>query len=155
VSEKRDVDVSGFRPSKQLGFNRRPLSSVTFNEFEEFRKPAGRPVRQNRGHLRAPVYPPFDPFNTTYIPLPGPSSPEYALKLEGGNPHMFEKARFVKFRRPIRQSRKLKKSPVLPKMFQQDSSEAENQVRDPFRYKSSNEFENNSFIKSFFQSLKP
>ena len=34
VSEKRDVDVSGFRPSKHLGFNRHPLSSVTFNEFE-------------------------------------------------------------------------------------------------------------------------
>jgi len=99
-------------------------------------------------------YPPFDPFNTTYIPLPGPSSPEFALKLEGGNPHMFEKARFLKFRRPIRQSRKLK-SPVLPKMFQKDSSAAKNQVRDPFRYKSSNEFENNSSVKAFFRSLKP
>ena len=34
MSEKRDVDVSGFRPSKHLGFNRHPLSSITFNEFE-------------------------------------------------------------------------------------------------------------------------
>ena len=32
-------------------------------------------------------YPPFDPFNTTYIPLPGPSSPHFALPLTEGNPH--------------------------------------------------------------------
>jgi len=59
VSEKRDVDVSGFRPSKILSFSRHPTSSVTFNEFEDFRNPSSRPVRQNRGHLRGPVYQSF------------------------------------------------------------------------------------------------
>ena len=29
-------------------------------------------------------YPPFDPFNTTYIPLPGVSDPRFALPLSTG-----------------------------------------------------------------------
>ena len=96
ISEKRDSGFFSFRPSRPVSF-RQP--SVSFNDIDQFRRPVGRHARQNsRGRGRAPVYPPFDPFNTTYIPLPGPSSPQYALRLEADNPHMFEKARFVKFR---------------------------------------------------------
>ena len=58
------------------------------------------------------------------------------------------------FRRPIRQSRFLsQQSGVLPKMFQ-DKSLSENSetaaVRDPFRYRSSGEFEKSAqSFKSF------
>ena len=121
-------------------------------------------------------YPPFDPFNTTYIPLPGPSSPHYALKLQGDNPHMNEKARFISFRlipfsnylrhflriylhifprRPIRQSRKLQKGEVLPKMFQNlhfKSSDLQ-PTSDPFKYKSSGTFEKTQFFQSFLSKV--
>ena len=33
-------------------------------------------------------YPPFDPFNTTYLPLPGPFSPWYALPLIREDPYL-------------------------------------------------------------------
>ena len=33
-------------------------------------------------------YPPDDPFNTTYMPLPGPYSPMYALPIIRENPYM-------------------------------------------------------------------
>jgi hypothetical protein len=40
-------------------------------------------------------YPPFDPFNTTYIPLPGPSSPAFALPLDSEDPFM-RPGRFIR-----------------------------------------------------------
>jgi len=142
-TEKRQVDLNSFRPS--------PLLSVTFNDLGQFQGHVRRPVRQHRGRGgRGPVYPPFDPFNTTYIPLPGPSSPNYALQLQGGNPHMFEKARFVRFRRPIRQSRFLNKpSPVLPSMLQKVNA-AKGQVAEPFKYDASFDFEKSPYFDSFF-----
>ena len=85
---KRQVKLLDFRPSRLISFG---------EEFAQFLSPVVRPVRQ-QARRPAPVYPPFDPFNTTYIPLPGPSSPHYALRLETDNPHLFEKARFLSFR---------------------------------------------------------
>ena len=57
-------------------------------------------------------YPPFDPFNTTYIPLPGVSDPRFALPLSSGNPHSFPArpaSRFPRFlsHRPARHSNSL------------------------------------------------
>jgi len=113
-------------------------------QTEEF----ARPVRQNRFRL-PPRYPPFDPFNTTYIPLPGPSSPSYALPLAGGNPHMVRGAEKALFRRPIRQSLH---SPVLPTTkdlrSQFEGSDPEKEI---FRYKSSKQFEA-SDLGRFFKS---
>lgn len=74
--------------------------------------------RPQRPALR-PVYPPVDPFgNTEYIPLPGPSSPHYALPIHNNeNPHFSKtKHRFV---RPIRQSKYPKSN-----FFKYDSSKA-------------------------------
>lgn len=85
---KRQVKLLDFRPSRLISFG---------EEVAQFLSPVVRPVRQ-QARRPAPVYPPFDPFNTTYIPLPGPSSPHYALQLENDNPHLFEKARFLSFR---------------------------------------------------------
>jgi len=144
---KRQVDFFNFRPSKFLG-----QSHPRHNDIAQFQTPARRHPRQSRGRGRGvPVYPPFDPFNTTYIPLPGPSSPHYALKLQGDNPHMNEKARFISFRRPIRQSRKLQKGEVLPKMFQNLNFKSSDQqpTSDPFKYKSSGTFEKTQFFQSF------
>ena len=94
-------------------------------------------------------YPPFDPFNTTYIPLPGPSSPRFALPLSGGNPHMVSGAESALFRRPIRQSLY---SPVLPATrglrSQFSGPDPENDV---FKYQSSNQFEA-SELGRFFRS---
>jgi hypothetical protein len=57
-----------------------------------------------------------DPFgNAEYIPLPGPSSPHYALPIHNENPHFSkQKHRFV---RPIRQSKYPKSN-----FFKYDSS---------------------------------
>ena len=85
------------------------MLSVSFNCF---------PWRPQRPNLR-PVYPPVDPFgNTEYIPLPGPSSPHYALPIHNNeNPHFSKtKHRFV---RPIRQSKYPKNN-----FFKYDSSKA-------------------------------
>ena len=76
------------------------------------------PWRPQRPALR-PVYPPVDPFgNTEYIPLPGPSSPHYALPIHNNeNPHFSKtKQRFV---RPIRQTKYPKSN-----FFKYDSSKA-------------------------------
>jgi len=109
---------------------------------------AARPVRQNR-FRPPPRYPPFDPFNTTYIPLPGPSSPSYALPLTGGNPHRVKGAETALFRRPIRQSFH---SPVLPSTrdlrSQFSGTDPENEV---FGYESSKQFEA-SELGRFFRS---
>ena len=88
-SRKRQVKLLDFHPSRLFSFG---------EDFAQFLSPVVRPARQQARRPPAPVYPPFDPFNTTYIPLPGPSSPHYALKLENDNPHLFEKARFLSFR---------------------------------------------------------
>ena len=85
---KRQVKLLDFTPSRLFSFG---------EDFAQFLSPVVRPPRQ-QARRPGPVYPPFDPFNTTYIPLPGPSSPHYALKLENDNPHLFEKARFLSFR---------------------------------------------------------
>ena len=85
---KRQVKLLDFTPSRLFSFG---------EDFAQFLSPVVRPPRQ-QARPPGPVYPPFDPFNTTYIPLPGPSSPHYALKLENDNPHLFEKARFLSFR---------------------------------------------------------
>ena len=85
------------------------LLSLSFNYL---------PWRPQRPALR-PVYPPVDPFgNTEYIPLPGPSSPHYALPIHNNeNPHFSKtKQRFV---RPIRQTKYPKSN-----FFKYDSSKA-------------------------------
>jgi len=132
--DKRQVSFFNFRPSKLLSQsglkpskpilppNKRPVRPFKHKPLVHGSKfgsldpvlliqssgEVARPVRQNRP---PPRYPPFDPFNTTYIPLPGPSSPRFALPLSGGNPHMNKGAESAIFRRPIRQSFH---SPVLP-----------------------------------------
>ena len=85
------------------------LLSISFNHL---------PWRPQRPALR-PVYPPVDPFgNTEYIPLPGPSSPHYALPIHNNeNPHFSKtKHRFV---RPIRHIKYPKSN-----LFKYDSSKA-------------------------------
>jgi len=102
-----------------------------------------------------PVYPPFNPFDTHYGEsyLGGPSSPHYALRLQGDNPHLRGGARAVSFRRPIRQSRNLRPG-VLPKMFQDSVFKTDTApVADPFRYKSSDDFDESSLFKSFLFNL--
>ena len=90
-----DVSQKGKRQVKLLDFSPSKLISFNGEDVRQFLTPVRRPARQFR--RPPPVYPPFDPFNTTYQPLPGPSSPHYALRLETGNPHFSEKARFISF----------------------------------------------------------
>ena len=60
-SRKRQVKFLDFHPSRLFSFG---------EDVAQFLSPVVRPVRQ-QARRPAPVYPPFDPFNTTYIPLPG------------------------------------------------------------------------------------
>ena len=93
-------------------FDNRPVFDGLFfggnNIFTRKPRQIRRPLRPLRDP-RGPVYPPVDPFgNTEYIPLPGPSSPHYALPISGGNPHFSRvKQHFV---RPIRQIKYFSKS---------------------------------------------
>jgi len=160
--DKRQVSFFNFRPSKlvsQSGLKpSKPLQTVRrFKHKPKTARPAvhaskfagfdpvlllpssgevARPVRQNRP---PPQYPPFDPFNTTYIPLPGPSSPRFALPLSGGNPHMKKGGGSSIFRRPIRQSFR---SPVLPATKDLRGRFSGPEPEDDFfKYKSSSQFE--------------
>jgi len=83
--------------------NTRPTRQNRFRSQNNFRSQAQHHFgSQQRQNLRSqpPRYPPFDPFNTTYIPLPGPSSPNFALPLTQGNPH--KRPRNLHFHRPVR-----------------------------------------------------
>jgi len=167
--DKRQVSFFNFRPSKLVSQSSLKPSNLVQPIRHKTRKPASqgtkfasldpvlllpqpedvaRPVRQNR-FRPPPRYPPFDPFNTTYIPLPGPSSPRFALPLSGGNPHMVAGAEGTIFRRPIRQSLH---SPVLP-----TTNDLRSQFSGPdpehnlFKYKSSSQFEA-SELGRFFRS---
>lgn len=167
--DKRQVSFFNFRPSKLLSQSNLKPSKPVRPIRHKTRRPASqgskfgsldpvlllpqpedvaRPVRQNR-FRPPPRYPPFDPFNTTYIPLPGPSSPRFALPLSGGNPHMVSGAEGTLFRRPIRQSLH---SPVLPATkglrSQFSGPDPEHNV---FKYKSSSQFEA-SELGRFFRS---
>ena len=85
-----------------------------------------------------------------YEPSDGPSS---QAPLQGDNPHLRGGARAVSFRRPIRQSRNLRPE-VLPKMFQDSVFKTDTApVADPFRYKSSDDFDESSLFKSFLFNL--
>jgi len=160
--DKRQVSFFNFRPSKLLSQSglrpSQPILPVKKKQVHPFKhKPrpspgskfatldpvllgpisgeVARPVRQNRP---PPQYPPFDPFNTTYIPLPGPSSPRFALPLSGGNPHMNKGAENAIFRRPIRQSFH---SPVLPATQDlRGKYSGPDPELDVFKYESSKQF---------------
>ena len=85
-----------------------------------------------------------------YEPLDGHS---FQALLQGDNPHLRGGARAVSFRRPIRQSRNLRPE-VLPKMFQDSVFKTDTApVADPFRYKSSDDFDESSLFKSFLFNL--
>ena len=63
-------------------------------------------------------HPPLGIFQAEYIPLPGPSSPYYALPVTRANPHLYQGARQVRFRRPIRQTRRKRKLAKNQQKFQ-------------------------------------
>jgi len=157
--DKRQVSFFNFRPSKLLSQSQLKPSQPIKHRPVKPRRPAShgskfasldpvlllpqkeevvRPIRQNR-FRPPPQYPPFDPFNTTYIPLPGPSSPRFALPLAGGNPHMVKGAEGALFRRPIRQSLH---SPVLPATKDlRGRFSGPDPENDFFKYRSSSQFE--------------
>lgn len=104
---KRQAAVHNFIPGSRNSFRPSSQSTVKRLKLRDLVRPVRqRPFLPNRPRpIRPPPrYPPFDPFNTTYLPLPGPSSPHFALPINADNPHMrpggTNRVRFV---RPIRQ----------------------------------------------------